>query len=46
MMELINFIGQDKDHFWGAVVILGMLLGGIVQIIKAIKNTKEEDECD
>jgi hypothetical protein len=45
-MELINFIGQDQNHFLGTTIILGMLITGIVQIIKAIKNTKEEDECD
>ena len=45
-MEIITYIGQDGNHFMGAVIILGVMFSGIAKIIHAIRGTRvaEEDE--
>lgn len=51
LKEFLEFISQDGSHFFGFLLVLGAIGGGIeivfrgiVSVIRAIKGTKKEKE--
>ncbi len=37
-MDVLRFIFQDLAHFFGTVILLGLVFNGIAQIIRAFRR--------
>ena len=43
MLEILKLMLQDPNHTIGTVLIIAVTMGGIVQVIKALKSKNKED---
>ncbi len=39
-MKYLEFIAQDKEHFFGVLLFMWLILHWVVQLAKAIKGDK------